>query len=137
MKAWIHIVTSLLLGLALFPFIGWNSLIVLFSGVAIDIDHILWYYVLFGKINPKKCRDYCYDLSAQRNTVAVRKFLVVLHTVEFAALMAVLAFFYRWALFAFIGVATHQLMDIYDKFKYFGEYEPYSVIVFFKKYYRT
>jgi predicted nucleic acid-binding Zn ribbon protein len=129
-----HITLSFILALILFPFVGWQAaLIVLVSGVLVDLDHILWYFVLFNEFNLKKCRDYCNDITEQKNKKALRNFLVIFHTLEFVALLVVLSLFFRWAFYILIGVALHLILDIYDRYRHFGTYEPYSVIVFFRK----
>ncbi len=138
MRLLTHVILSFVLAVALFPFTGWlAALIVFVTGSIVDIDHILWYYVQFNDLNLMRCRKYCYDIAEQRNVVALRKFLVIFHTLEFVALLAILSFFFSWAQYVLIGVGFHLILDSYDRFKCFGEYEPYSVIVFFMKYYKS
>lgn len=136
MKSYVHFLSSLLLAGALYPISGWYCLLTFFTGFALDIDHLLWYYLCFGIAHPSQVRKQCYHWRQQGDKQAVRSFLLVLHVVEFAIIIGILAIFYKWALYAFFGLALHQTLDIIDRLDHFGEYEPYSLIVYLKKYRR-
>ncbi|MFH1510972.1 MAG: hypothetical protein ABIF10_04715 [Candidatus Woesearchaeota archaeon] len=136
MKLSTHIAASLALATILYPVIGWNSIIVFLAGFVIDIDHLFWYYLCYGTASPAKVSNQCYEWRKLGDKVAVRGFLLVFHVIEFALIIGVLAIFFRWALYIFFGLALHQILDIVDRYKHYGEYEPYSIIIFFWKYYK-
>ncbi len=114
----VHFLTSAVLALVLWPFIGAYALWAIVGGFLIDADHLLWsvyttksfsvkrsydYYIRHGK-----AKDYEHDL------------LHIFHTVEFWMFMiAATVFFYVVGNFfflymiavTFLGMALHLALD--------------------------
>lgn len=105
-----HITFSLIFCLILFPFIGYNVIIVYIAAVFIDADHWLFYMVTkkdYSIKSLKKAYYYCKDNE-------FKDALHILHVVEFWGIIAILSFFYKFFFFIFIGIIFHLYLDLIE-----------------------
>ena len=111
MKTPVHLVVSLILSALLYPLFGWKVLLVLASGVLIDIDHYFWYICKYKKFGLLSCYRFLVVESEKNNWKDVTGALFVFHTIEFILLVILLSFYNQLALIFAIGLFFHYLMD--------------------------
>ncbi len=114
----VHLITSLLLTIILFPFIGFYSLWIIVGGYLIDFDHLLWTAYKLKTYSIKKSYFYHYD---RHKTKEYEKDLLhIFHTWEFWTFMIItaaifyklnIAFFYYMFAITFLGMLMHLLLD--------------------------
>src|SRR3989344_7600316 len=100
-----NLLISLLLTVVFYPVFGPVTLWILVGGVLIDVDHPLVYLARFRNFSLKKVVHY---FESNKDLMPA---LFIFHTVEFLAIMVVLSFFYRPALWFTIGMFVHYLAD--------------------------
>ena len=82
------------------------------GGVLIDVDHYLWYAYRYRKMDFFEAYRYYLKNLAKNDFMADIGILLVFHTIEFLAFMAVLSF-YDSAFFLFtVGLASHYMLDV-------------------------
>ena len=111
MKTSVHMIASLILAAILYPIFGWKVLIILVSGVLIDIDHYFWYVYKFKKFSLFDCYYYYIDGMEKNKVEKNIGILLVFHTLEFLLAIILLSFYNELALIFTIGVLAHYLLD--------------------------
>lgn len=94
-----HILISLVFSSVLFPFVGWYSVLVFFSGFLIDVDHWLCYLVIskdFGLNTLKRCEAFYLKIAKRKDFSTLHRFYLVFHSLEFVLLLTVISFFVPW-----------------------------------------
>lgn len=130
MRETVHVIFSFLLGVVLFPFVGWNALLVFLAASLLDIDHFLWYYLEFREVSFRKCRALVQKLGKQRKIKQYRYLLSVFHTWELVLALAALSIVFGWAFYLFSGVAFHLLLDTIDRLRFSRQPGLYSAVLF-------
>ena len=112
MRTWVHVLSSLILAISLFPIFKWKVIIILISGVLIDIDHYFWYIYKHKRYSLLDCyRYYLIDVPS-KNFEDVLGCLIIFHTVEFLLLMVTLSFYFTYAFIFTIGLLLHYILDV-------------------------
>ena len=111
MEIWKHMLLSSILALVFYPFFKWSVLLILISGVAIDIDHYLWRMYKNKEYNPLDCYRYYLYQSPKNNFKADNGNLHIFHTTEFLAISVFLSFYSTLALLFTIGLLGHYILD--------------------------
>ena len=123
MQPTIHFVTSLVLGMILYPFVGLYSLWVFVGGFLIDFDHYVYSIFRFRSWSLQLAYDFHND---RHLTEYERDILHLFHTLEFWVFMVVAAFvcyFLDWTflfwMFAltFAGMVLHLFLDFFSLIK--------------------
>jgi len=116
-----HLLISLLLTVVFYPVFGPVTLWILVGGVLIDVDHPLVYLARFKNFSLKKAVHY---FESNKDLMPA---LFIFHTLEFLAIMVVLSFFYRPAVWFTIGMFVHYLADWFSEYRKSGKLlKPYS-----------
>jgi len=104
-----HFILTALLCLVLFPFIGWNIIIVLFSAVLIDIDHYIAYIISEKKFNVFKA----FKKYSRRGIEIEEAYEIpfIFHTIEFNSLLFIFSFFIPVLRFILLGILIHCVED--------------------------
>ena len=105
-----HVILGFLFSLVIYPFIGYNSLIVFLSSFLIDFDHYLYYFYKTGSLNLWKAVDYFLKKE--------RRVIMIFHTTEFLTLIFILSFFWYWFIYILLGISFHLVLDIYHSLYY-------------------
>lgn len=109
MRLLAHFIVSFVLALAIYPFFGSYSFLVLVSGFLIDVDHYL-YYLLSGRgWNPFEANDFFIKVKSYN-------ILCVFHTIELFLAVVVYAFFSRYGVILLVGLVVHHMMDLYSEY---------------------
>ena len=111
----VHILTSLILALVLYPYFGLYSIVIFLAGFLIDIDHYFEYVARTGNLSPFKA--YKEGIEFAKKCYKLRKslrkdILHIFHVVEFYALIAILAIYSKFFLSIFIAITFHIILDI-------------------------
>ena len=117
----VHMITSIIGMIILYPFIGLHSLWFFVGGFLIDTDHYLYNIFKFKTLSIKKAYRY-YFYKEGRGTGNFH--LHIFHTVEFWLLMIIMAFltrayplfFYMFTI-TFAGMILHVALDFIDLFR--------------------
>ncbi|MEA2037924.1 MAG: hypothetical protein U9O94_10540 [Nanoarchaeota archaeon] len=129
-----HVIVSLILVLALFPFFGFYSLLALVGGVLIDFDHVIYYWIKFKSFDFKKGHKYFRDLALTKDKSVTNELFMLFHSVEFIILIGILSFYYSPFLVLIIGTIVHMIMDFIYESSIFGKViKPFSLLVFYFK----
>jgi hypothetical protein len=128
-----HIIFSSILSALLWPSIGWNALIVFFSGFLFDIDHWFTYIRHKKDYNLRRCHAFYRKLSLTRDFDSLHGFYLVFHSLEFFLLLAVSAVFSPFALFVFIGIVLHMALDYFDMWRTYKAIKVYHLPGFLKR----
>ncbi len=121
MDLWKHFLGSLILIACLYPFFGKISFLVLLGGFFIDLDHILFYWLKFKKIeiNPNKINAFYKAIKTdQQYRAVIRPF----HNLESLVIISLISPFVG------IGVLLHFCMDIFEEKQRFGHIRNYLLI---------
>jgi len=111
MKPITHFFFALALAVILFPIFGWKSALIIAGGVLIDIDHYFPYAIRYKKFSVFDCYNY-YSAQMDKKEFDINLgILLVFHTVEFLAIMAVLSIYNQLALLFTIGMTLHFVLD--------------------------
>lgn len=110
------IVFAFITNLFIFPGLNLMVLALIFlSTFAVDADHYLIYVYRHRDLSLKRAYNYftdmCEKLKASEKHMAP---LLVFHTVEFMAILVVLAFYSKYFAFIAAGVLFHVLLDHYS-----------------------
>ena len=105
MKLLMHLIASLLLSAALYPFFSHAAFLVLVGGFAIDIDHYLYYILKTGSFSMRKAVDFCKG----KTYISV---FCIFHHLEFAILIFALGLLSIPAMMIAVGAAAHFGMDV-------------------------
>lgn len=110
------IVFALLTNLFIFP--GLNLLVlalIFLSTFAVDADHYILYAYRRRDLSFKRAYNYFTDMCEKlKSSEKNRAPLLVFHTMEFFAVLVVLAFYSRYFAFIAAGVLFHILLDHYS-----------------------
>ena len=112
MRTWAHVLSSLILAISLFPVFNWGAVIILVSGVLIDIDHYFWYIYKYKKFNLIDCYIYFLVDVPNKNFEDALGCLLIFHTAEFLMLMVVLSFYSTYSFIFTIGLLLHYALDV-------------------------
>lgn len=102
-----HVVLSTLCGIGLYPFLGKEIIVPWAISIFLDIDHYLWYFMRFRKLNIQQAIKF-FENRLERST------LCIFHLIEVWLLFGILSFFSRVLLLIFIGMTFHLVLDIYS-----------------------
>jgi len=112
MKPLYHLIVSLILFIILFLITGnpWSA-VVLVSGVLIDLDHLLDFWLFLGFKRWYKISGEYYK--------EIGKALLVAHSLEIIFILALFYFLTRWSVLAMfiIGYCVHILMDMVHNYR--------------------
>lgn len=108
----IHIITSLILAVISFPFIGlYPSIWVFLGGWTVDIDHYIWYIFKYRKFNMFECNRFFTVDSKKIDSYPYRGSFMPFHTIEFIILMVFLSIMWVPFMYLSIGLALHFMLD--------------------------
>ncbi len=111
MKTPAHVLASAIIAALFYPAFRWKVAFILAGGVAIDIDHYFQYALKYRKFGFKDCYNHFTSDAEKNNYKEVTGILLIFHTVEFIAVMAILSFYSRFALIFSIGLLGHYILD--------------------------
>ena len=117
MKPGRHIIVSLFMGIIVWFFARslYAGFVCFFSGILIDIDHIIEFIIHHGwrNFSYKRCYLACEQTSKQDGKYQFRKIYLIFHCAEIALLLWFLVFYTRnLYLFAVaLGYSTHLILD--------------------------
>ncbi len=116
-----HLIYGFLFSLLIFllsPSIKLSGFLIVFlSSIFIDLDHAVRYSIKTKNFNPLAFWKWSIlEGNARKNlNYSVYKLPVFfLHGVEFVLVLAILSFYFNWALFVLIGVLFHLFLDYID-----------------------
>ncbi|HLC64689.1 MAG TPA: hypothetical protein VJI46_01035 [Candidatus Nanoarchaeia archaeon] len=116
-----HLIVSGILIVALFPFVGLKGLIILISGVLIDIDHYFWYIAKKRDYSLARCYRFYNDVMEKKRRDGVLNALFVFHTLEFLVLVAIASFYSEYAVLFLIGYLFHVVPDVMHEIRMWNE----------------
>ncbi len=107
-----HLIASLILAGACYPFFGANSALIIIGGFLIDVDHYILHIFMFKDISLKNAYYYFLNLKNIKQHQKQRPALCIFHTAEFMLLLLFLSFYS--ILFAILlgGVVLHVVLDL-------------------------
>ncbi len=106
-----HFIIGIITSCLLFPFYGWNVLIILISNILIDADHYLWYVFGMKSFNlPEAFKFY----KNRKLRLRYKNILHIFHTSEILIFLIILSFFNEFFLLVLIGVVIHLILDVID-----------------------
>lgn len=108
------VVFSVLMNLFIFPGLNMIAIALIFlSTVAVDVDHYVLYAYRHKDLNLGRAVNYFKDMceKLKDKTKNARAPLLLLHTVEFLAILVVLSFYSKYFVFIAAGVAFHIALD--------------------------
>jgi len=115
----IHLITSTILTIVLFPFLGIYSLWILVGGYLIDLDHYLWTIFRLKSFSLKK--SYNYHLNRCEKENYEKDLLHIFHTIEFYIFMLIASiilynqkFLFYMSTITLLGMIFHITLDITD-----------------------
>lgn len=111
MRTPVHLIVSLILSALLYPLFGWKVLLILISGVAIDIDHYFWYILKYKKVGLFSCYKHLTVGLEKNNWKDALGALFIFHTIEFLLIIVIASFYSEYALILLIGLSVHYLLD--------------------------
>ena len=112
MRTSVHLVVSIILSALLYPLFGWKVLLILISGVLIDIDHYFWYIYKYRKIDIFESYKFFIKPMNEKDFKSIMGILLIFHTVEFLTIMIVLSYFNKIILIFTIGLLLHYALDL-------------------------
>lgn len=112
MKTSVHIIASTILAIPLYFIFGWKVLFIFIGGVALDIDHYIWYVFKHKDINPLNCYRHFMKGLEKDNYKFNIGILFIFHSIEFLTAAALLSFFSEFVLMFAIGLLPHYMMDL-------------------------
>ena len=119
-----HVLFGAIFSLALFlifPFIGFNVILVFLASVLIDVDHY-WHYLIRKKdISLKNAFNWHKNLPKFHKPV-----MHIFHTLEFFIVLCFFSLFFDFLIYILLGIIFHYLLDIiqlgYEKRIHVREY---------------
>lgn len=112
MKTSAHIIASSILAVPLYFIFGWKVLLIFIGGVAIDIDHYIWYVFRHKDLNPLNCYRHFMKGLEKDNYKFNIGILFIFHSIELLAAAVLLSLFSEYALMFAVGLLPHYLMDL-------------------------
>jgi hypothetical protein len=103
----VHLLTSVVLAIVLYPVFGWVSVFVVVGGFLVDFDHYLLYIIRTGDWSLKKSIIYY----RKRKFAVKRPVLHIFHTVEAYIVLLAFALYFRPFLLVLLGFKLHMLLD--------------------------
>ncbi len=97
---------SSILAYFMLPITLFQASLIFFASFLIDFDHYIWY--VYKKRDFSLKRAYFY----LKNKVDKKPHLMIFHTIEFLALIAILAYFIPIFIFILIGMLFHSILDV-------------------------
>ncbi len=140
MKARYHVLMSLTLAIP-FAVAGsyWGSLMCILSGIFIDVDHQLDFYLLFGRFTLSMT-----ELSEGLKEHNKPTFFCPLHSWEFIILLALLSYWHSMFIGTVVSVTAHLIADIIfnkreelDLLRFFFLYRARSELKLYEKFRRN
>jgi len=104
-----------ILALFLYPLIGYYSIIISISSIAVDIDHfqILVKEKAFSLDKIRKLLKEGYKEYGKNPKQAFKGEIFVLHSIEFVAILTIIAYFFYYDLFfVVLGILLHISTDV-------------------------
>ena len=93
MKTTVHLIASSILAAALYPIFQWKVVLIVVSGVMIDVDHYFWYVYKYKKSSLFDCYEF-FTVEADKNKWKhVIGIPLVFRTIEFLVLIVLLSLF--------------------------------------------
>ena len=121
MKLHNHIVVSTIIsGVSQYIFNSWQmSITVFLSGIFIDLDHLLDYFIYEKKIE-LDLKDFFYKCG----TLTLEKEPLILHSYELITVLAIVSYFINNYIIVglLLGLGTHIVFDIFTNKVYFLGY---------------
>ena len=111
MKLWVHLLSSLILAILLYPLLNFKVLFVLAGGTLIDVDHYFWYICRHKKFNLIGSYKFFMKNIEINDYTNVKGILLIFHTIEFLSIMILFSFYNKFALLFTIGLLSHYLLD--------------------------
>ena len=109
----------------LFKITFFDSFLILFSSVFIDVDH----YVLYGIRKKDWNLNHSYKWHKDLDSLpkeSLKPYMHLLHSVEFLVFIGILSFYFNLFLFIFLGLIFHSTLDLismtYDNALQFREF---------------
>ena len=112
MRTWVHFAVSLIIVLVLYPFFSWKVMLILISGVLIDIDHYFWYIYKCHKLSLLDCYKHFTVEAENSNWKNVTGILLIFHTIEFLLIIIFLSFNNQIGALFLAGLLPHYILDI-------------------------
>lgn len=115
----VHFITSLILTIVVYFFIGFHSLWIIVGGFLIDFDHYLWSVYSTRNFSLKKSYNYHFDRHKQKNYD--KDLLHIFHTWEFclvilagviSSYVSSLTFFFYMFSMVLLGMILHISLDL-------------------------
>ncbi|MBI5398613.1 hypothetical protein HZB03_04060 [Candidatus Woesearchaeota archaeon] len=113
----VHFVVSAVIAAVLYPFFGWLSVFIIVGGFLIDADHYLWIILSKKALSLKSAYNYHKQYQHRNDYI-----LNVCHTIEFSAIVVVLAVQYTFAALFSLGFFLHLLLDRIHAIRYSRRY---------------
>lgn len=111
MEIWKHSLFSIFLAIVFYPLFKMKTLVILISGILIDIDHYILYIWKTKNFNIVKCHKYFTTEALENDHKHIMGKVLVFHNVEFILLVALLCFYSQLAFIFLIGLLGHYLLD--------------------------
>lgn len=111
-----HSAANIVVAVPLWYFLGWDWKLVtifIFAGVAIDIDHLFYFLVKCGQINPAK-----WISIGKAMRKRMQSGLYIFHSPEFNLLLLATSFFSDIIFVIFISNTVHIILDTYEHYQY-------------------
>src|SRR3990167_3639223 len=103
----VHVISSTIFCLLLYPFIGLNAIIVWIASIFIDVDHYLW--DIFTRKAWNLFKEY---KKHKNNELAHYKYKFhIFHLVELIIVLGILSFYNKIIFYIFIGMLFHYILD--------------------------
>ena len=107
----IHILTSFIPFVFLFPFYNYLSFAFFIGSVLIDIDHYFWYVIRFKDFSVKRAYEYYLPENRPKRE---KDILNIFHVWEFWILILALSFVHIIFLLILLGMIFHLTLDFID-----------------------
>jgi hypothetical protein len=107
MKLSRHLAGSVVLSLALAPWLAWRSLLVLAGGALLDLDRYLWHILRYRTLRLQTA------IERFQGRERIRGGPRFFHSVEFLVLLGVAGIFWRSVWVLALGVVSHVLLDLF------------------------
>lgn len=104
MKPTYHLIVSMLLTIALYPFYGPYSLLAMLGGFLIDTDHYIFYVVKKRDFSIRRMYNYCMDST-------YNEIFCIFHNIEFFALILLLSLLAPIFFIMLLSMFIHFIMD--------------------------
>ncbi|MEK6934296.1 MAG: hypothetical protein AABW46_00285 [Nanoarchaeota archaeon] len=113
----VHLLSSIIPVILLFPIYKYWSFVFLIGSWLIDFDHYIWYFIYKKDFSIKNAYRWCRDTHMKDQ-------LHIFHVIEFWILMFFLSFIHILFGIVFAGMVFHLILDfidyIYEEVRYKG-----------------